>query len=301
VTLLRVIGVSAVVSAAVLASAGGAWTSASAPAKASANSVTFQDSTGERPDSPDITTVVVSNTNSGELSFKINPFARLTDDMLIDLVIDNDANASTGDPDTAGADYAIELFRGEAALFRWDGTNFSRRANDPPQSTLTFSGPEIKINTSELGNTTKLNFAVTVITGIAVTSSGDLDFTNAHADFAPDLDHGLWSYQVKTAPLKLVAKSFKLSPSRPVAGRTLTASLTVARNDTGATLQGGTVTCAASVGGARVAVRVHKFVGSQARCAWAIPSSARGKSIRGSITVVFEGKRITRSFAATVG
>jgi hypothetical protein len=298
--LLRVIGVSAVVSVAVLGTAGGAWTSASAPAKASANSVTFQDSTGERPDSPDITTIVVSNTNSGELSFKINPFARVTDDMLIGIDIDTDANAATGDPDT-GADYAIELFRGSANLFRWDGTNFSRRQNDPPQATLTFSGPEIKINASELGNTTHLKFDAIVITGIVVDSSGDLDFTNARADIAPDLGHGLFDYPVKTAPLRLLAKGFSLSPRRPVAGRTLTANLTVARNDTGAVLKGGTVVCSASVGGARIGVRVHRFVGSQARCAWQVPGSARGKSIRGSITVVFEGKRITRSFAATVG
>jgi hypothetical protein len=296
---LRVIGVFAVVAAAVLCTAGGAWTSSTAPSVATANSVTFQDSTGERPDSPDITTIVVSNTNSGELSFKINPFARVTDDMLIGIDIDTDANAATGDPDT-GADYAIELFRGSANLFRWDGTNFSRRQNDPPQATLTFSGPEIKINTSELGNTSHLKFDAIVITGIVVDSSGDLDFTNARADIAPDLGHGLFDYPVKTAPLRLLAKSFSLSPRRPVAGRTLTANMTVARNDTGAVLKGGTVVCSASVGGARIAVRVHRFVGSQARCAWAVPGSARGKSIRGSITVVFEGKRITRSFAATV-
>jgi hypothetical protein len=301
VSLLRVIGVSSVAAAAVLCTAGGAWTSAAAPSAAAANSVTFQDSTGERADAPDITTVVVSNTNTGELTFKINPFARVTDDMLIDIDIDSDANAATGDPQGDGADYAIELFGGSANLFRWDGTNFSRRQNDPPQSTLTFAGPSIKINTSELGGTTHFKFDVIVITGIAINSSGDLDFTNARADIAPDFGHGLWDYPVKTAPLRLVAKSFALSPRRPVAGGTLTANLTVARNDTGATLKGGSVVCSASVGGARVAVRVHKFVGSQARCAWQIPSSARGKSIRGSITVLFEGKRITRSFAAIVG
>jgi hypothetical protein len=300
VKLLRVIGVCAVVAGAVLWTAGGAWTSPAAPSKAAANSVTFQDSTGERPDAPDITTIVVSNTNSGELSFKINPFARVTDDMLIGIDIDIDANAATGDPDT-GADYAIELFRGTANLFRWDGTNFSRRQNDPPQATLTFSGPTIKINTSELGNTTHLKFDAIVITGIVVDSSGDLDFTNARADIAPDFGHGLYDYPVKTAPLRLVAKGFALSPRRPVAGRTLTANLTVARNDTGAVLKGGSVVCSARVAGARVAVRVHRFVGSQARCAWAVPSSARGKPFRGSITVVFEGKKITRSFSATVG
>ncbi len=299
--LLRVIGVTAIVSVVLPCSAGGAWTSAAAPTATTANSVTFQDSTGERPDSPDITTVVVSNTNTGDITFKINPFARLTDDMLIGIDLDSDANASTGDLDT-GADYAIELFRGTANLFRWDGTTFSRRQNDPPQSTLTFSGLSIKINTSELGSTTRFNFDVIVITGLAIDpSTGDLDFTNARADFAPDPGHGLWNFSVKTVPLRLLAKSFALTPRRPLAGRTLTANMTVARNDTGAVLKGGSVICSATVGGARVAVRIHKFVGSQARCAWQIPSSARGKSIHGSVTVVFEGKRISRSFAATVG
>jgi hypothetical protein len=297
--LLRVIGVTAVAAVVLPSSAGSAWSSAAAPAAITANSVTFQDSTGERADAPDITTVVVSNTNAGAITFKVNGPPRFTDDMLIDLVIDSDNTATTGDPDTGG-EYAIELFGGEANLFRWDGTNFSRRVNDPPQSTLTFSQLAITINASELGNTPRFNFAVTVITGVTVVN-GDLDFSAAHADFAPDLGHGLWNYKVNTAPLKLVAKGFKLTPRRPLAGRTFTAALTVARNDTGATLKGGTVVCTASVAGARITARVRKFVGTQARCAWLIPGSARGKPIRGSITVVFEGRRISRSFSATVG
>jgi hypothetical protein len=297
---MRLIGVTAVASAAVLCVAGAAWTSPAAPAATAANSVTFEDSTGERPDSPDITTVVVSNTNSGLISIKINGPARLTDDMLIGIDLDTDNNPATGDPDS-GADFSIELFRGSANLFRWDGTTFSRRQNDPLQATLSFSGLTIKINRSELGGTSRLGIGVIVITGIVVDSSGEPDFSNARADLAPDPGHGLWKYEVKTAPLRLVAKSFALSPSRPRAGGTLTANLVVARNDTGALLKGGSVICSATVGGARVAVRVHAFVGSQARCAWRVPSSARGKPFHGSVTVLFEGKRISRSFTATVG
>jgi hypothetical protein len=299
-SLLRVIGVSAIAFAALPCAAGGAPTSAAAPTVATANTVTFQDSTGERPDAPDITTVVVSNTNTGAISFTINGPARLTDDMLIDVDLDTDNNPATGDPDT-GADYAIELFRGTANLFRWDGTTFSRRQNDPLQATLTFSGLSIKINASELGGASRIGFGVILITGVVVDSSGELDFNNARVDVAPDPGHGLWNYPIKTAPLRLLAKSFALSPSRPRAGGTFTANLVVARNDTGAVLKGGTVTCSGTVGGARVAVRVHRFVGGQARCAWQIPGSARGKAFRGKVTVLFEGKRISRSFAATVG
>jgi hypothetical protein len=298
VKLSRIIGVSTIFFAVLVLAAGGAWAPA-ATTKAAAGSTTFQDSTAERPDSPDITTVVVANTNAGAITFRVNGPTRLTDDMLVDIVVDSDNTATTGDPDTGG-EYAIELFGGEANLFKWDGTNFSRRTNDPPQSTLTFSQLAISINASELGNTTRFNFAITVITGVTVVN-GDLDFSSARADFAPDLGHGLWNYKVNTAPLKLVAKGFKLTPSRPVAGRTFTAALTVARNDTGAVLKGGTVVCTATVGGARITARVRKFVGTQARCAWSVPGSARGRPFRGSIAVVFEGRRISRSISATVG
>ena len=298
VKLSRVIGVSAIFFAVLAFAAGGAWAPAATTVSA-ANSKTFQDSTGERPDAPDITTVVVSNTNAGEITFKINGPPRLTDDMEADVWIDSDNNPATGEPDT-GLDYVIQLLFGEVDLYRWDGTNFSRRTNDPPQSTLTFSQLSVKINASELGNTTKFAFLIDVITGLAIVN-GEIDGSNARFDVAPDPGHGFWNYTMNTVPLKLVAKSYTRTPRRPLAGRTFTAALTVARNDTGAILKGGQVICTATVGGARITARVRKFVGSQARCAWLIPGSAKGKPIRGSITVVFEGRRISRSFSATVG
>jgi hypothetical protein len=272
------------------------------PAAATANTTTFEDSQREIPNAPDITTLVVSNTDTGVISFRINGVGdRLADGMLIGIDVDSDNNPATGsqDPFSLGADYAIEFFRGNANLFRWDGTNFTRRSNDPPQTTLTFTGLTIRINAAELGNTTRFNFGVGVITGIVADPQGELDFTNAQADFAPDPGHGFWNYTVRIAPLRLLARSFSLSPRRPVAGRTLTARLVAARSDTGAVLTGGRVVCTARVGGARIAGR-GRFVGREARCAWRLPGSASGKRITGSIAVVFEGRRVSRSFTGTV-
>jgi hypothetical protein len=275
-------------------------TAASAsPVAATANTATFQDSTGEAPDAPDITTIVVSNTDAGQISFRINGPGSLTEGTLVDILVDADNNLATGVPEI-GLDYAIQLFRGSADLFRWDGTNFTRRSNDPPQTTLTFSNLTIRINAAELGNTTRFGFAAGVTTGITTDSSGELDFSQAKEDFAPDPGHGLWNYTVRIAPLRLLAKSFSLTPRRPQAGRTLTARLVAARSDTGAVLTGGRVVCSASLGGARIAGR-GRFIGREARCAWQLPSSARGKRITGSIAVVFEGRRVSRSFAGTVG
>ena len=42
--------------------------------------------------------------------------AQLTQDMLLLLFVDSDANPQTGDPAELGADYVIEVFGGEAAL-----------------------------------------------------------------------------------------------------------------------------------------------------------------------------------------
>ena len=89
------------------------------PAGAS-NTVTYQDSTGEDPAAPDITTVVVSNDDTGMVTFKINIPNRpqLSRDILLDMIVDTDANSATGDPDSLG---------GDSGRFR------SRRAGRPGQ------------------------------------------------------------------------------------------------------------------------------------------------------------------------
>ena len=121
------------------AAASGALSAPAAPSAIAANSTTYQDSAGENPAAPDITTLTVSNTDAGLVSFRIVIPNRATfsSDMLIALEIDTDNTATTGSPE--GTDYAIEIFQGEAALFRWDGTGFTRRPGDPPFTSLLFS------------------------------------------------------------------------------------------------------------------------------------------------------------------
>jgi hypothetical protein len=303
--LLRFTFVATAAAALALALGGALPTAANAASDAAAaNRATFEDSRGEMANAPDISNVVVSNNDAGRLTFTINGLPRLVDGMLVGIDIDSDNNPATGtqDPLSMGADYAIELVPGTANLFRWDGTSFTRRSNDPPQSTLVFSGTElaVSINAAELGNTTRFNFGVIVVTGIVNDSQGNPDFTNAQFDAAPDIGHGFWNYNVRVAPLRLLARTFSLSPRPPRAGRTLTARLVVARSDTGAVVSGGRVLCNAIVGGRRIA-GAGRFVGREARCTWRVPGSARGARIRGSIAVVFEGRRATRSFSATVG
>ena len=258
---------------------------AASPAAALDNSTTFEDSVGEDALAPDITTIVVSNNGAGLITFKINMPNRsaFTGDMILDVLVDTDANPKTGDPDSLGADYAMELFQGSINLFRWDGTTFSG-SGGVPQSSLIFSYANgaltIRISAADLGNTKKFNFGVLVSSGVVFNSStGDLDFSNSHSDLAPDRGHGFYAYTVKLKPLALVVKKFVKQPASPRAGGAFSVRLVAARNDTGAVLQSGRVTCVATVGGKRLAARTHAVVHQKATCTWTIPASARGQTI----------------------
>ena len=105
--------------------------------RAAANSQTFPDSIGEDASAPDITSVVVSNDDAGNITFTINISNRpaLTPDMFLIVFLDTDQNASTGDPDALGADYVIQLVPGAVDLFQWNGSDYVRAA---VQTSLTF-------------------------------------------------------------------------------------------------------------------------------------------------------------------
>lgn len=289
------------------AAASGALSASSTPTAVAANSQTYQDSSGENAASPDITTLTASNTDAGLLSFRVAIPNRpnLTQDMLFLLFVDSDANPQTGDPDSLGADYVVQIAGGEAALFRWDGTDFTRRAGDPPATSLIFAyqggAVTITISAAELGNTKKLGFAVIAISGIAIDqTTGDLDFTNAVADSAPATGAGLYQYQVKLTPPTLNVKSLKATPSKPTAGRSFTLKLVAARSDTGAAVQNGRVTCVGRIGSARLKAQVQRVQGGAATCTWNLPAAAKGKTFRGSVAVVFEGLKASQGYAGKI-
>jgi hypothetical protein len=72
------------------------------------------------------------------------------------------------------------------------------------------------------------------------------------------------------------------------------------RADTGAVLSSGRVRCTARIGGLSVRPRLQRFDAGRAVCVFGIPADAAGKPIRGSITISFAGKKVTRAFSARV-
>jgi hypothetical protein len=286
--------------------ASGALSSPAAPEAIAANSASYQDSSGENPAAPDITTLTVSNTDAGLVQFRVTipNRAQLTQDMLLLLFVDTDANAMTGDPESLGADYVIQIFGGEAAFFRWDGSDFTRRAGDPPATSLIFSyqgGVTITMSAAELGNTKKFGFAVIAISGVAIDpTTGAEDFTNAVADVAPATGAGLYQYEVKITPPTLVVRSLKPTPKNPTAGRSFTLKLVAARSDTGAVVQNGRVTCVGRIGNARLRAQVQRVQGGAATCTWNLPLNAKTKTFRGSVAVVFEGLKVAQAYSGKI-
>jgi len=278
----------------------------SAPAKPASNSVPYQDSTGEDPAGPDITTITVSNDDTGMITFRINIPNRPTlgQDMLFEIWVDSDDNTATGDPELAGVDYVMQLVRGEINLYKWDGSDFTRRFGDPSAVTLSQSyqaGLTVRISAGELGNTKKFKFFVIALSGLVVDpATGDIDPTNAHGDAAPGGGAGLYMYEVKISPPTLVAKKLTASPAKPAAGKPFTLRLVAARSDTGAVIQNGRVTCVAKAGNTRLRATVARVVGGAATCTWSIPPSASGKAFRGTVSVSFEGLKAAQSYVGKV-
>jgi hypothetical protein len=268
--------------------------------RAVANSQTFTDSVGEDPDAPDITTVGVSNDEAGNITFSINISNRpaLTQDMFLLMFLDTDQKSTTGDPDLLGADYAIQLVPGAVDLFQWNGSDYVPAAS---QASLNFvygtAGATIHVSAADLGKSKGFNFGIIAVSGVTFDAAGNANFDNIHRDAAPDPGHGFWSYQVLTK-LVLTVTAFTTSPKPAKAGRTFSVSLAATENDTAGPVQAGTVACVASLAGKRAAAVSHVVANGVATCVWRIPKTAKGRLIRGTITLTVQGTKVTRPFSA---
>ena len=268
---------------------------------ARANSQTFTDSTGEDPAAPDITTVVVSNDDAGLITFKVNISNRptLTSDMTVLMFLDTDQQATTGDSQASGAEYAIELDPGSVGLFKWNGSDYVAA---PSQTSVTYSydatGATIRASAADLGGTKALNFFLAAFSGITTDAAGNADFTNAKVDAAPDAGHGVYTYQVLTK-LTLNVEAFTTSPKPAKAGKKFVASLAATESDTKGPVQAGAVTCTATVGGKHPSATVHRVANGIATCSWVLPRNVKG-TLRGTVSLTVKGTTVVRAFAVKV-
>jgi hypothetical protein len=271
-------------------------------ARHAANSMTFADSIGEDAAAPDITSVVVTNDDAGNVTFQVNVSNRpaLTPDMYFLIFLDTDQNSTTGFSGALGAEYVIELDPGSVAMFQWNGSDFIQA---PSQTSLTYAyqatGPTIHVSASDLGKTKGFKFGVIAASGFVIDATGNSDFTNVHQDNAPDIGHGFFSYQILTK-LVLSVTAFTTGPKPARAGRPFSVSIAANENDTGGPVQTGAVTCSATIAFKRIVAVSHVLTNGVASCVWRIPATTKGKVIRGTITLTVQGVRVTRPFTSKI-
>jgi hypothetical protein len=271
-------------------------------ARTAVNSQNFIDSTGEDAAAPDITSIAVSNDDAGLITFKVNISNRptMTSDMAVVIYLDTDQLATTGDTSLFGADYVIELDPGAVGLFKWNGSDFVFADS---QSSLTFgydaTGATIRVGAADLNKTKGFNFVAIAASGLAVDANGNPDNTNLHTDPAPDAGHGVFNYKVLTK-LTLSVAAFTTAPKPARAGKSFVAGLAANESDTQGPVQTGTVACAATIALKHIVATAHGVANGIAACSWKIPKTAKGKTIRGTITLTVQGVKVSRSFAAKI-
>jgi hypothetical protein len=265
------------------------------------NAQSFADSVGEDANAPDITNIDVSNTDNGLITFHIAISNRptFTPDMAVLVWLDTDANPATGDPQSLGADYVIELDPGSIGLFKWNGTTFD---NAPSATTVTYSydatGATIRAGIQDLGGTKVINFGADAISGITTDASGNADFTNAHDDLAPDPGHGFFNYAVITK-LTLKQTAFSYTPKPAKSGARLTATLAATESDTTGPVAKATITCVATIKGVHLRA-THSLANGVASCFWKVPKTAKGKTLLGKITITLQGTTLAHSFTTKI-
>jgi hypothetical protein len=289
---------------AMLAAVVSAGTAASAPGAATRKAetaVTYRDAVGEDALAPDISSVVVAAGTAREVSFRVNIPNRptLTDDMRLRIWLDVDDDLGTGltVQDVLGVDYFIlvdrwELGIGVARLFACKESVCS----GGPQIHASYAvGGSFSVSGAELGikRRQRLRFRVEASSGWAFDPVKGYDFTNVHADAAPD--QGFWTFDMRP----FVVKSFNATPRPPHAGARFVLRMSTIRTATGKAAVG-KVACVFRIAGARLRASKSAFVGGRALCVFDIPLAAKTKNFRSSIAISVGADRIQRSIAGKI-
>jgi hypothetical protein len=253
----------------------------------------YTDPAGDSGTAPDVTAVGAAHDSAGTISFTVTtnqPVLPL--DASVDIYIDSDRNPATGLPVRGlGADhffYHDGEFGGGLLLHVMGNLMVVDLS-----STLTTSygaGTLLaRINRIDLDDTQSFRFLV------ETERDDDNDATVDDSDAAPN---GPPFYEYTLArPLSLAVGKPSGASGGPVAGKAFMITAPVTRSD-GQPFSSGTIACKAKAGpmALRAAGRVAN---GAARCSMRIPKTAKGKQLRGRLTVSTTGATapVTRPFA----
>jgi hypothetical protein len=242
---------------------------------------------GELPDAagdgaPDITRLRVgSNATAVTFIVDLANQTKLEENQLVVILIDSDLNQETG---LNGVDALLAMVTGdEVGLFRWNGTQFVVSESQSAYG-YHYGGFRLAVARSELALTTgTLRFFV-------------LTFPAESGDASPDSSFA--EYTLPNDPLTLQIARFTAAKT-VVAGKRYTAALQARRSDLAELSSAGEVVCAAKVGAKKVKVTAT-FPADRATCSGVVPKSAKGKTLKVTVTLTLDGVRVTRTASIKV-
>lgn len=272
-----------------------------------AASSSFTDPTGDSGGGPDVTTVQVSDDESGKITFTATIPNRqtLSDQDGVAAFFDTDSNSNTGG--NGGFEYEVGWISGEQVLLHWDGAQFSVVSPAPASFSASYKDgvATFGIDKADFGGSTAFDFVVT--------TTGDTG--DSTADRAPD-GSAVWAYPSggtstpppspppppgsPPPPAGVTLTASKFTVGKPHSGHRFTVSMVVRVKETNVAVKTA-VSCAASVAGKPIrATRKGSVLSGHASCTWQLPAGSKGKLLRGSITASYLGAKIRKSFSRTV-
>ena len=237
----------------------------------------FPDRVNDHESAPDLTSVQMSDSADGWISFSvtIGNRAALPRDPVVGISIDADDELRTGD---GGADVALSALGGDVAVDRWSPSARQWTPDvDDPRVRVESAGDVITVSAlrADLDAGKQIAFAV-LAAGITAARM----FTGI--DVAPD-GARFYRYELTHADAaRLTTGKPRTSPARPSRGSRVTVTTAVSRSDTSRTLASGAVSCKIAVDGRRVRA-AGRFTPGRASCAFTIPKT--GRRVAGTMTV----------------
>ena len=254
----------------------------------------YTDPAGDSGTAADITAVTVANDTAGNLTFAVTTNQpTLPTGHVLTIFFDTDQNSATG-----GDGVESLLILGDAGweFDKWNGTEFVEAAGSSASALYSNGVLTFKLNKSDLGG---VNAFVFYVASFDFSEDGEVVATDDAPNGTAVYDYTLSAPLPAPKPLTLRASAPVAVPARPVAGKAFAVRVAVTRGDTGGALATGVVTCKATL-----AFKPLRSVGSisagKARCGMAIPRTAHGKRLRGTIKVTFRNVSVTKAFAYQV-
>ena len=250
----------------------------------------------------DMTAVEVTNTPDGLLTLRVTlagaPPALPGPLSLVAFFIDADKNAATGDEGLdALVAHGVDDTGSAAILALWDDAvgDYVERPTTALTTSYLNGVVELTLPRSELLDTRGFTFGVTSV----VVGAND----SVALDVVPDADE-LLTYDLvgipPQVPPRLTATSPVGSPAHPRAGKRFAVTSLVTRADTGLLVSAGSVGCSVHVGAGKVRAS-GKLGVAGARCTLTVPKNAKGKVLRGTMTIRALGSTTKRAFNFRVG